>query len=68
MYQSIIKKKKKKHGKILLLAKSELNRIEVSVSKVLLDSNISYNEFVLINSLLKGFFDTEEEIGDSNDK
>ena len=68
MYQSIIKKKKKKHGKIVLLAKSELNRIEVSVSKVLLDSNISYNEFVLINSLLKGFFDTEEEIGYSNDK
>ena len=68
MYQSIIKKKKKKHGKIVLLAKSELNRIEVSVSKVLLDSNISYNEFVLINSLLKEFFNTEEEIEDSNDK
>ena len=68
MYQSIIKKKKKKHGKIVLLAKSELNRIEVSVSKVLLDSNISYNVFVLINSLLKEFFNTEEEIEDSNDK
>ena len=68
MYQSIIKKKKKKHGKIVLLAKPELNRIEVSVSKVLLDSNISYNEFVLINSLLKEFFNTEEEIEDSNDK
>ena len=68
MYQSIIKKKKKKHGKIVLLAKSELNRIEVSVSKVLLDSDISYNEFVLTNSLLKEFFKTEEEIEDSNDK
>ena len=34
-YKSIIQKKKKKHDKIAFLAKSELNRIEVLVSKVL---------------------------------
>ena len=39
-HKSIIKKNKKKHGKILLNAKSELNSIEVLISKALIDSNI----------------------------
>ena len=42
-YKSIIKKKKKKHNKILLLAKSKLNSIEVLISKVLIESVISHN-------------------------
>ena len=42
-YKSIIKKKKKKHDKIVLLAKSKLNSIEVLISKVLIVSNISHN-------------------------
>ena len=33
-YQSIVKKKKKKHGKIVLLGKDKLNTIEVLISKV----------------------------------
>ena len=33
-YKSIIKKKKKKHDKIVFLAKSKLNSIEVLISKV----------------------------------
>ena len=50
-YKSIIKlKKKKKHDKVILLPKSQLNRIEVSTSKTLIDSNISHDEFVLINN------------------
>ena len=36
-YQSIIKKKKKKHDKIVLLAKYKLNRIEVLISKTLIE-------------------------------
>ena len=40
-YQSIIKKKEKKHDKIVLLAKSKLNSIEVLISKALIDSVIS---------------------------
>ena len=51
-YKSIIKKKKNKHDKIVLLAKSKLNRIEVLISKALIDSVISHAEFVLINSVL----------------
>ena len=61
-YQSIIKKKSKKHDKIVLLAKSQLNRIKVLLSKALIHSNISHNEQVLINKVLKGFYDMKEEI------
>ena len=35
-YMSIIKKEKKKHEKIVLLAKSKLNSIKVSISKALI--------------------------------
>ena len=41
-YRSIIKKRKKKHDKILFLAKSKLKSIEVLISKVLIDLNISH--------------------------
>ena len=40
-YKSIIKKKKKKHARIALLAKSKLNSIEALISKTLIDSGIS---------------------------
>ena len=42
-----MKKKKNKHGKTVLLAKSKLNRIEVLISNALID------EFVLIINVLK---------------
>ena len=35
-----------------MLAKSQLNRIEVSISKTLIDSNIIHDEFVLINNVM----------------
>ena len=60
-YKSIIKKKKK-HDKIVLSAKSKLNNIEVSISKTLTDSNIGSDGFVLINNVLKKFYDMKEEI------
>ena len=56
------------NDKIVLLAKSKLNSIEVLVSKVLIDSNTSQNEFVLINNALKEFYDMKEEIKNSNNK
>ena len=61
-YKSIIKKKKKKHDKIVLLAKSKLNSIEVLISKALIDSVISHDEFVLINNVLKEYNEMKEEI------
>ena len=60
-YKSIIKKKKKKHDKIVLLAKSKLNSIEVLISKALIDSVISHDEFVLINNVLKECNKMKEE-------
>ena len=48
-YNSIIKKKKKNHDKILVLAKDKLNTIEVLISKALIDSCISHDEFVSVN-------------------
>ena len=50
---STLRKKKKKYDKIVLLAKSKLNNIEALISKALIDSNISHDEFVLINNVLK---------------
>ena len=52
-YKSIIKKKKKKHDKIELLAKVKLNSIEVLISKALIDSVTSHDEFLLINNVRK---------------
>ena len=46
-YKSIIKKRKKKHDKIVLLAKPKLNSVEVLNSKVFIDSNFRHDEFVL---------------------
>ena len=57
-----------KKEKIVLLAKSKLNNIEVLISKALSDSNISHDEFVLINNMLKEFKDMKEEIKNFNDK
>ena len=48
-FKSIIKKKKRKHDEIDFLAKSKSNEIDVLISKALIDSNISHDEFVLIN-------------------
>ena len=66
-YKSIIKKKRKKDDKIVLLARPKLNSIEVLISTVLIDSNISHDEFVLIKNVLK-CYDMKEETTNSNDK
>ena len=41
-YKSIITKKRKKHDKIILIAKYKLNSIEVLISKALIDSNVNW--------------------------
>ena len=42
---NITRNKKKKHDKILMLAKSKLNSIETLVSQALIDMEISHEEF-----------------------
>ena len=61
-YNSIIKKNKKIHDKIVLLAKSKLNSIEVLISKDLIDPVISHAECVLINNVLKEYYEMKGEI------
>ena len=61
-YKSIIKKMIKTHDRIVLLAKSKLNCIEVSISKTLIDSAVSHDEFVLIENNLKEHNEIKEEI------
>ena len=67
-YKSIIKKKRKKHDQIVLLGKSKLSSTEVLISKDLIDSTISHDEFVLIDNVLNKFFDMKEAIKNSNNK
>ena len=62
MYKSIIKKKEKKHDKMVLLAKPKLNSTDVLTSKASIDSYISHDEFVLINNVLTEYDDMKKEI------
>ena len=59
--KSIIKKKRRSIKEVLS-AKSKLDSIEVLNSKALIDSNISRDKFVLINNVLKEYYDVREEI------
>ena len=54
-YKSIIKKKRKKHDKIVLLVKTKLKTIQVLISRALIDSYISHDEFVSENDILKEY-------------
>ena len=65
-YKAIIKKKKKNHGTITLLAKTKLSSVEILISKALIDLNISHDEFVLTNNVLKKFDDKKDKIKTSN--
>ena len=60
-YKLITKIKKKKHDKIVLLLKTNLNTVEVLTSKTLIDSYIRHGEFVLVNNVLKEYDDMKEK-------
>ena len=49
-HKSIIKKGEKNYGKIVLLWKDKLNTIEVLISKALIDSYISHDEFFWVKT------------------
>ena len=61
-YKSMIQKKSKKHDKIVLLGKDKLNASEVLISKALIDSYISHDEFVLVNNMLREYNEKKSEI------
>ena len=51
-----------KHDKIVLLAKSKINSIKVLIFKALIHSNISRDEYILINNVMKEFHNMKQEI------
>ena len=67
-YKSISKKNEKKQFKTISLAKFKSNSIEVLVSKGSIELSISHDELVLINNVLKDFYDMKEEIKNSDNK
>ena len=46
----------------MLLAKNKLNSVEVWISKTLINSNISHDEFILMNNVTKKYNNVREEI------
>lgn len=52
-YKSIIWRKRKKHNKLVLLAKDKLNNIKSLISKALIDSYNSHYEFIFVSNELK---------------
>ena len=45
---NITRKKNKKHDKVIMLAKSKLNSIEILISQALIDMDISHEEYITI--------------------
>ena len=60
--KSIIKKKKKNREEIVFLAKFKLYKIEVLIYKALIDSVISHDETVSINSVVKEYSEMKDKI------
>ena len=59
------KKRKKKHNKIIALAKSKLNTIETLLSSALNDSKISHKEFTSIITEKNIYENIKENIKDT---
>ena len=51
-----------------LLPKFKLYRIKVLFSKVVINSNISHDQLVLIKNVLKKFYNMKEKIKNPNNK
>ena len=56
------KDKKKKHNKIVMLARSKLNSIESKISKALMDNEISHEDFETIINEEKKYRELKESI------
>ena len=62
-YDSIIKKKKKKkHDETMFLGKAKLNTIEILISKALISSYISHDDFAPVNNELREYNEMKEEV------
>ena len=46
----------------MLLGKDKLNTIEVLISKTLIDSYVSHDEFISVNNMLREYYKMKKEI------
>ena len=65
---NITRNKKKKHDKILMLAKSKLNSIETLISQALIDMEISHEEFIAILKERDKYEKMEDNLRSENEK
>ena len=65
---SATRNKKKKHDKILILAKRKLNSIETLVSQALIDMEISQGEFIAILKEKSKYEKMKENLRNMNEK
>ena len=61
-YKSIIKKKKKKHDETFVPGKDKVHTIAVLISKALINSYISHDEFVSVNNVLRKHHEMKEKV------
>ena len=62
------RKKKKKHSKIIMLAKSKLNSIETLMSQAIIDFKISHEEFKTIVNEKEKYDQMKESIRKTKSK
>ena len=60
-YKSIVKKKNKNYDKSVLSEKDKLNTIEVQTFKGLINSYISHDKFVSVNSLFREYNEIDKK-------
>ena len=65
---SITRNKKKKHDKILMLAKSKLNSIETVISQAVINIERSYEEFIVIFNEKDKYEKMKENLRNENEK
>ena len=65
---NITRNKKKKHDKILMLAKSKLSSIETLISQALIDMDIGHEEFVTISKEKDKYEKIKENLGSENEE
>ena len=59
-YKSVTNKKRKEHYKIALIAKTKLIRLEILISRALINSHISHDEFFSVNNVLREYGDMKQ--------
>ena len=65
---NITRKKKKKHDKVLMLAKSKLNSIKTLISQALIDMDISHKEFITILNEKETYDNMKDNLRSENEK